>query len=145
MSKRARRSQKRRSPSIVAEITADDGHASSQQPAIMTGRPEGRYEDLFAKERARAREDFERQKEKLVADTEKSRPSNARFVGQNDSMEDSLKKSTVGLVHLQDFQQRRIALEEEKARAAAKTDALKYVLIIYKMCEGMAYRAWRCV
>ena len=98
----------------------------------MAGRPEGRYEDHFAKERARAREDFERQKEKLVTDTEKSRPSNARFVGQNDSMEDSLKKSTVGLVHLQDFQQRRIALEEEKARAAAKTDELKYVLYSYR-------------
>lgn len=121
-----------------------DEHAPSQQ-TIMNGRPEGRYEDLFAKERARAREDFERQKEKLVADTEKSRPSNARFVGQNDSMEDSLKKSTVGLVHLQDFQQRRIALEEEKARAAAKSDALKYVLIKFEVGEEMADRSWRCV
>lgn len=96
-------------------------------PFIMAGNPETRFEDLFAKERARAREDFERQKEKLISETEKSRPSTARFIGQNDSMEDSLKKSTVGLVRLEDFQKRRKALEEEKARIAAKTDDLKYV------------------
>lgn len=40
-------------------------------------------------------------------------------------MEDSLKKSTVGLVHLKDFKQKREALEEAKAREAAKTDELK--------------------
>ncbi|KAL5532651.1 hypothetical protein ACEPAF_4425 [Sanghuangporus sanghuang] len=91
----------------------------------MTGKPETRYEDLFAKERARAREEFEKQKEKLISDTEKARPSSARFVGQNDSMEDTLKKTTVGLVRLQDFQKARMMLEEEKARIAAKTDELK--------------------
>lgn len=48
-------------------------------------------------------------------------------MGQNDSMEDSLKNSTVGLVHLEDFQQRRKELEEAKAREAAKTNDLKYV------------------
>ena len=42
-------------------------------------------------------------------------------------MEDSLKKSTVGLVRLEDFQQRRKELEELKAREAAKTDELRYV------------------
>ena len=93
----------------------------------MAGKPETRFEDHFAKERARAREEFEKQKEKLISETEKARPSTARFVGQNDSMEDSLKKTTVGLVRLEDFQKRRMALEEEKARIAAKTDELKYV------------------
>ena len=97
----------------------------------MTGRPEGRYEDIFAKERARAKEDFERQKEKLINDTEKSRPSANKFIGQNDSMEDSLKKSTVGLVLLEDFQKKRQALEEAKAREAAKTDELKYVVFFF--------------
>ncbi|KAL5529710.1 hypothetical protein ACEPAG_5695 [Sanghuangporus baumii] len=91
----------------------------------MTGKPETRYEDLFAKERARAREEFEKQKEKLISETEKARPSSARFVGQNDSMEDTLKKTTVGLVRLEDFQKARMMLEEEKARIAAKTDELK--------------------
>ena len=40
-------------------------------------------------------------------------------------MEDSLKRSTVGLVHLKDFKQRRQELEEAKAREAARTDELK--------------------
>ncbi|KAH8116855.1 XAP5-domain-containing protein [Phellopilus nigrolimitatus] len=92
---------------------------------MATSQSEGRREDAFAKERTRMREDYERQKEKLISETEKSRPSTARFVGQNDSMEDSLKKTTVGLVRLEDFQQRRRELEEAKAREAAKTDDLK--------------------
>ncbi|OBZ75932.1 Protein FAM50 [Grifola frondosa] len=40
-------------------------------------------------------------------------------------MEDTLKKSTVGLVRLEDFQQRRKELEEAKAREAARTSELK--------------------
>jgi protein FAM50 len=40
-------------------------------------------------------------------------------------MEDSLKNSTVGLVKLEDFQQKRKELEEAKAREAARTDVLK--------------------
>lgn len=89
---------------------------------------EGRREDALIKERAKMREEFERQKQKLISETEKARPSNARFVGTVDSMEDHLKKTTVGLVKLEDFQQRRKELEEAKAREAAKTDELKYVL-----------------
>lgn len=73
------------------------------------------------------REDFERQKKQLISETEKSRPSSNRFVGQHDSMEESLKHSTVGLVHLEEFQQKRKALEEAKAREAARTSDLKYV------------------
>ncbi len=71
------------------------------------------------------REEYERQKASIINETEKARPSVARFVGQNDSMEDTLKKSTVGLVLLEDFMQKRKELEEEKAREAAKTNALK--------------------
>jgi len=70
-------------------------------------------------------EDYQRQKANLIAETEKSRPSSNRFVGQHDSMEDSLKRSTVGLVHLKDFKQRRQELEEAKAREAARSDELK--------------------
>lgn len=40
-------------------------------------------------------------------------------------MEESLKKSTIGLVRLEDFQRARLALEEAKAREAAQTDELK--------------------
>ncbi|TDL24824.1 XAP5-domain-containing protein [Rickenella mellea] len=94
---------------------------------MSTNKPEGRREDALAKQRNQMREEFERQKEKLISETEKARPSTSRFVGQNDSMEDSLKKSTVGLVRLEDFQQKRKELEEAKAREAAKSDDLKYV------------------
>lgn len=87
--------------------------------------PEGRREDALVKQRNLAREEFERQKQQLINETEKARPSAHRFVGQNDSMEDSLKYSTVGLVKLEDFQQRRKELEEAKAREAARTDSLR--------------------
>ncbi|GAW01224.1 XAP5, circadian clock regulator-domain-containing protein [Lentinula edodes] len=92
---------------------------------MATSKAEGRREDALAKERERMREEFERQKKNLIDETEKSRPSSHRFVGQNDSMEDSLKYSTVGLVHLEEFQQKRKELEEAKAREAARTNELK--------------------
>lgn len=98
---------------------------------MSTNAPEGRREEALAKQRAQAREEYERQKQQLINETEKARPSANRFVGQNDSMEDSLKKSTVGLVRLEDFQQRRKELEEAKAREAARTDELKYVNIAF--------------
>ena len=87
--------------------------------------PEGRREDALVKQRNQAREEYERQKQQLINETEKARPSAHRFVGQNDSMEDSLKNSTVGLVRLEDFQQKRKELEEAKAREAARTAVLK--------------------
>ena len=109
---------------------------------------EGRREDALVKQRTQMREDFERQKQTLINETEKARPSANRFVGQNDSMEDTLKNSTVGLVRLEEFQQRRKELEEAKAREAARSSELKYVsfLISLSLCffeEEMAYRLWR--
>ena len=101
------------------------------------------------KQRNQMREEFERQKQSLINETEKARPSAHRFVGQNDSMEDTLKKSTVGLVRLEDFQQRRKELEEAKAREAARTNELKYVIILalmlcmYTLSCMMAYGTWR--
>ncbi|KAI0030374.1 XAP5-domain-containing protein [Vararia minispora EC-137] len=91
----------------------------------MSNHPEGRREDALTKQRNQAREEFERQKRQLVAETEKARPSVQRFVGQHDSVEDTLKRQTVGLVHLEDFQQRRKELEEARAREAARTGELK--------------------
>ncbi|KAM5535202.1 hypothetical protein V8D89_011138 [Ganoderma adspersum] len=92
---------------------------------MSTNKAEGRREDALTKQRTQMREEFERQKQSLIQETEKARPSSNRFVGQNDSMEDTLKKSTVGLVRLEDFQQRRKELEEAKAREAARTNELK--------------------
>jgi protein FAM50 len=40
-------------------------------------------------------------------------------------MEDYLKTSTVGLVRLEDFTQKRLALEEKAARDAARTSQLQ--------------------
>jgi protein FAM50 len=106
---------------ILSAVT----HTLHRQNIMASSQPEGRREDMLAKQRLQMREDFERQKSNLIAETEKSRPSSNRFVGQNDSMEDSLKNSTVGLVRLEDFQQKRKALEEAKAREAAMTSDLK--------------------
>jgi protein FAM50 len=94
---------------------------------MASSKAEGRREDALVKQRAQMREEFERQKQSLINETEKARPSASRFVGQNDSIEDNLKYSTVGLVRLEDFQQRRKELEEARAREAARTNELKYV------------------
>ncbi|KAG1803734.1 XAP5, circadian clock regulator-domain-containing protein [Suillus plorans] len=92
---------------------------------MATNNAEGRREDAFIKQRAQNREEYERQKQTLINETEKSRPSVNKFVGQNDSMEETLKNQTIGLVRLEDFQQRRKELEEAKAREAARTNELK--------------------
>jgi protein FAM50 len=109
-------------------FTPHQGPALACSSLVMsTSKAEGRREDALAKQRSQMREEFERQKQTLINETEKSRPSSNRFVGQHDSMEESLKNSTVGLVRLEDFQQRRKELEEAKAREAARTSDLKYV------------------
>jgi protein FAM50 len=95
---------------------------------MSTSKAEGRRQDDLVKQRLQNREEYERQKQNLINETEKSRPSASKFVGQNDSMEDTLKYSTVGLVHLEEFQQRRKALEEAKAREAARTNELNICL-----------------
>ncbi|KAF8319309.1 XAP5-domain-containing protein [Clavulina sp. PMI_390] len=92
---------------------------------MASSQSEQRRQATLDKQRQEMLSEFERQREAMVKETEKSRPGNNRFVGQNDSMEETLKKSTVGLVKLEDFQKTREALEEAKARAAAKTDELR--------------------
>ena len=89
---------------------------------------EGRREDALLKQRTQMREEFERQKQNLINETEKSRPSTNRFVGQNGSIEETLKRKTIGLVKLEDFKKTKQELEEAKAREAARTNELKYVL-----------------
>ncbi|KAJ9476836.1 hypothetical protein PHBOTO_000500 [Pseudozyma hubeiensis] len=84
-------------------------------------RRQGKHE----KARAKMMEDFERQKADLVKESERNRTGSDRFIGKNDSMEDALKKSTIGLVHLEDFQKLRSELEEEKRREAARTNEIK--------------------
>jgi hypothetical protein len=105
----------------------------SSRASMSTNKAEGRREDALAKQRTQMREDFERQKQSLINETEKSRPSSNRFVGQNDSIEETLKHKTVGLVKLEEFQQRRKELEEAKARQAARTNELEYAYSFHSL------------
>lgn len=84
-------------------------------------RRQGKHE----KARAKMLEDIERQKAEMAKEAERNRTGSNRFIGKHDSMEDALKKSTIGLVHLEDFQKRRSELEEEKRREAARTNDLR--------------------
>ncbi|MBW0479092.1 hypothetical protein O181_018807 [Austropuccinia psidii MF-1] len=80
---------------------------------------------VHEKKRKEMMDEFERQKVELTRETDRNRTGADRFVGKSDSMEESLKMQTVGLVELKDFQQKRQALEEEKLREAARTNDLK--------------------
>ncbi|BEJ17847.1 hypothetical protein CspHIS471_0701150 [Cutaneotrichosporon sp. HIS471] len=55
----------------------------------------------------------------------KGAQSAARFVNVTESVDERLKKSTIGLVTLEDFQKTKEDIEEEKRREAAKTAADK--------------------
>ena len=112
-------------PFLFGHVLLYPSHLLNPTHGMSTSLPEGRREEMLAKQRLQMKEDFERQKANLISETEKSRPSSNRFTSQNDSMEDTLKHSTVGLVKLEDFQQKRKALEEAKAREAARTNELK--------------------
>ncbi|KAF7304982.1 hypothetical protein MKEN_01212900 [Mycena kentingensis (nom. inval.)] len=82
-------------------------------------------EDALMQKRMQNHEAYIKTKNAIVAETERARPSANRFVGTVDSMETALRDNTVGLVHLEDFQQRRKEIEEAKAREAARSNALK--------------------
>lgn len=47
-----------------------------------------------------------------------------KFQSNKESVEESLKKNTIGLVHLQDFKLKRKEIEEAQAREAAKTNEI---------------------
>lgn len=82
----------------------------------------------LSSQREAAHAEIERQKAALSAETSRDRTSSSRFVGRTEGLEESLKTSTVGLQRLEDFQQKKKALEEQMAREAARTDELKYAL-----------------
>ncbi|UZJ52395.1 hypothetical protein CBS101457_001715 [Exobasidium rhododendri] len=87
---------------------------------------EARRADKHTKARQQMMEEFERQKAELVANTEKnSKAPSDRFTSKTDSIEETLKKSTIGLVSAEDFKKRREELEEHKRREAAQTDELR--------------------
>ncbi|KAJ1921194.1 hypothetical protein H4219_000793 [Mycoemilia scoparia] len=88
------------------------------------GGKEGYRHSLLEKQRQAMLADFDRQKKKITKDSEII-VGNDRFVSENDGMEATLKKSTVGLVKLEDFQRIRENLEEQREREAAKTAVKK--------------------
>ncbi|KDN53082.1 XAP5-domain-containing protein [Tilletiaria anomala UBC 951] len=92
---------------------------------MSTSQSEQRRQAKHEKAREAMMAEFERQKQDMAKEAEKNRTGSDRFVGKNDSIEETLKKQTVGLVRLEDFQKRRVELEEEKRREAAKTNELK--------------------
>ncbi|KAF9897274.1 hypothetical protein BX616_005886, partial [Lobosporangium transversale] len=66
---------------------------------------------------------LEKQRAQIAKDNE-FKVSSDKFVSQHDNVEEALKKSTVGLVHLKDFRKVRQELEELKKREAAKTNQM---------------------
>ncbi|KAG8931164.1 hypothetical protein FRC01_001775 [Tulasnella sp. 417] len=92
---------------------------------MASSQSEGRRQQALDKQRQAMMEEFDKQKQSLLNETEKSRPNANRFVGQNDSMEDSLKKATIGLVTVEDFRKAREALEEAKARESVQKAEVK--------------------
>ncbi|CAO3566422.1 unnamed protein product [Mortierella alpina] len=81
---------------------------------------EGARHQKLEKQREKMMSEFEQQRAQIVKDAE-VKVSSDKFVAQHDNVEEALKKSTVGLVHLKDFRKVRQELEELKKREAAKT------------------------
>ncbi|KAF9576132.1 hypothetical protein EC968_010255 [Mortierella alpina] len=81
---------------------------------------EGARHQKLEKQREKMMSEFEQQRAQIVKDAE-VKVSSDKFVAQHDNVEEALKKSTIGLVHLKDFRKVRQELEELKKREAAKT------------------------
>ncbi|RIB22842.1 XAP5, circadian clock regulator-domain-containing protein [Gigaspora rosea] len=85
---------------------------------------EGQRQAMLEKQRAKMLSEFEKQREKIAKDNQVN-ITNSKFVTQYDDVEDSLKKETIGLVKLEDFQKIRKELQVQKEREAARTAELK--------------------
>ncbi|PWN22835.1 XAP5-domain-containing protein [Microstroma glucosiphilum] len=93
---------------------------------MSTSAEEQRRHGKHEKARAMMMEEFDRQKADMAKEAERAqKKAGDRFVGNTDSIEETLKKNTVGLVSAEDFKKRREELEELKRREAAKTSELK--------------------
>ncbi|CAG8479578.1 8736_t:CDS:10 [Ambispora gerdemannii] len=88
------------------------------------GSAEGQRQVMLEKQRAKMLSDFEKQREKIAKDNQVNITAN-KFVTHYDDVEDSLKKETIGLVRLEEFQKIRKELEVQKEREAARTAELR--------------------
>ncbi|CAG8508394.1 3503_t:CDS:2 [Funneliformis mosseae] len=95
---------------------------------------EGQRQAMLEKQRARMLSEFEKQREKITKDNQVN-ITNSKFVTQYEDVEDSLKKETIGLVKLEDFQKIRKEIQVQKEREAARTAELKF--IIFEKIIGM--------
>ncbi|KAK9711757.1 hypothetical protein K7432_007598 [Basidiobolus ranarum] len=84
------------------------------------GSSEGLRQVMLEKQRQKMMEEFEKKREQITKDS-KVRIGSDKFVSQNDSTETILKKSTIGLVQLEDFQRIRSEIELRRAQEAAQT------------------------
>ncbi|RKP06169.1 FAM50A protein [Thamnocephalis sphaerospora] len=85
---------------------------------------EGQRQVMLEKRREQMMRDFEQQREKIQKDSD-VKIGKDRFIVEDNSIEHSLKASTVGLMQLEDFQRVREQLQQEKEREAARTNELK--------------------
>lgn len=92
---------------------------------MSSSQSEHRRQGKHEKARQQMLDEFERKKAEMAKEAERNRTGADRFVGKNDSIEETLKKNTIGLVRLEDFQKRREELEEEKRREAARSNQVK--------------------
>ncbi|KAI8811434.1 XAP5, circadian clock regulator-domain-containing protein [Cladochytrium replicatum] len=87
------------------------------------GQLEGQRQAILEKQRKTMLDDIAKKKEQITKDTQ-VKIGSEKFVAQNDVGENELKKHTVGLVRLEDFERIKDALEnkrkEEMDREAAK-------------------------
>ncbi|KAK4049774.1 hypothetical protein OIO90_005355 [Microbotryomycetes sp. JL221] len=77
------------------------------------------------KKRKEMLDGFAAQKQELINETARNRTGADRFTSKTDGVDEALKKSTYGLVQLQDFRETREKLEEQARREAAGTAELK--------------------
>ncbi|KAK1923587.1 XAP-5-like protein [Papiliotrema laurentii] len=77
---------------------------------------------LLQKQREKEAAEYQRQKEAILRESQKDHTVD-RFVGVTEALDDRLKKSTIGLVTLDDFVKTKDELEEEQRQLAARTIA----------------------
>ncbi|KAG0267439.1 hypothetical protein BGZ95_002852 [Linnemannia exigua] len=85
---------------------------------------EGARQQKLEKAREKMMADFEQQRIQIAKDHEVKAAAD-KFVVQHDNVEEALKKSTIGLVHLKEFRKVRQELEEQKKREAAQTNQIQ--------------------
>ena len=91
--------------------------ADSAQERKRQGQLEKKRQEMLA--------GYAEQRAALSAEASRDHTSAERFVKRTEGVEERMKRSTVGLVHAQDFKRIREELEEENRRKAAQTDDIQ--------------------